>query len=756
MTMPAMPTADANLETILQQALSQQNGASQANAEMEPNPPLPDGTEDGETASSTQGLNPEQIANLQKAMYGDLFPLAQVDYAAMDEQSKMSAWAAWARAQWDVRSQSVTMHLHLIARNRLFRAGYQWLQSRNNGTTVGPWASPPRPKESVRCVCNMVDKALDQRLQILTDQRPGFSITPMTSAPEDKRKAQARQAACEYQYEQQSMDIKAREAAYWAQTDGASFWHTTWDPDRGPWDDRMGPNGSKAPLGDLNTTILRVEQVRVSPEATTSVPPSWVVVRDVIAEQEAVFRYGLIGLQASEAKSMGTGHSQMTGGTVDSVASWVVNQTTVGEGQRLKDTATVERFTVYLAPHADVLPKGLQVVIVGDTVVFGPSDLLFGVIPVVRVTDGSSDPSFYPRPTVEQWLDYQTRYNTILSKWHENIRINAGGRFFGRPNMTVTETFIGGVSSFVEVPGGGPLSDNVMPVQGFSVGEDVKEALAMEKQAFEDASGWSAVSRGQVTGDSGRAIIASREQLERVFAPAVQSMATAYTEWCKVQLAGMSWGYDVPRALGAVGKNRPDLAREITGADLDGAVDVKVEKTTMMPMPFSYRMYMLDNWLQVGVIDMKEYRRRQMFAVARDISTPDEDQEARGKRIADAIIMGQPVPAMRWTDDESIHQDVLQREILTQDDLPEPVIQLAMQRWTELANQAQMKMAPAPMPEQGQKGSAPASLPALPPTATPLASSNSPFGVAPALQAQMQGTTDDEQRAQAADRLMPQ
>jgi hypothetical protein len=40
---------------------------------------------------------------------------------------------------------------------------------------------------------------------------------------------------------------------------------------------------------------------------------------------------------------------------------------------------------------------------------------------------------------------------------------------------------------------------------------------------------------------------------------------------------------------------------------------------------------------------------------------------------------------MRWQDNEAIHQDVLDREILLQDDLDPNVIAAASQRWIELA-----------------------------------------------------------------------
>jgi hypothetical protein len=306
------------------------------------------------------------------------------------------------------------------------------------------------------------------------------------------------------------------------------------------------------------------------------------------------------------------------------------------------------------------------------------------------------------------------------------------------------------------------MSDSIQPVNGFSVGNDVKEALALEKGAFEDASGYNSVSRGQVTGESGRAIIASREQLERVFSPGVNALAMAFTDWGKITLAGMSWGYDMPRSLGAVGKGRPDLARAVSSSDFDGQSDVKVEAATMMPMPLAFRMYMLDNWLQTGVIDMKEYRRRQMFAVAGDISTPDADQEARAKRVADAIRMQTPVPEMRWVDDESIHQDVLQRELLLQDDVAPEIIAAAMERWTALANQAGQKQGGGPPQGGAPAGAGPdggppaASVPNITPGQLPLASGNPPIGVTNLLQQNLAGIPEAEQSAQQADILSRQ
>lgn len=686
------------------------------NEEMAPNPP-------------ERPIDDARVT-LQKALYGYDFPAADADNA-----EDMSAWSSWVRGQWESRREAVAMHLHLVERNRLFRSGQQWISA--NG--LGPWREPARPRDTARVVYNMVDKALDQRLQIITDQRPGFQVTPITQDPDDKRKAQAQQLAAEYQYDQQQMDKMRREATFWAQTDGVSFWHQYWDSERGPWDERMGDNGERKPLGDIGCQVLRVEQVRVSANATASVQPNWVCIREVIPRSEAAFRYGISGADAAESRMNGSEAPSYAGS--EGIGAWVLSMTTIGEGQRMRDEDVTERLTMYVAPHPDALPEGLHIVVVGDRVVFGPAPLMWNTIPVIPVRDGSSDPSYYPRPVMEQWLDHQMRVNALVSKWVENIRVNAGGRFLTRPNAIATETFLGGVTSMIEIRGAGPMAESIQPVQGFSVGNDVKELLALEVKAFEDASGWNAVSRGQVTGESGRAIIASREQLERIFAPGIGALALAFTEWSKIAMAGMRWGYDVPRQLGAVGKNRPDLARAITTSDFDGQSDIRVEPATLMPMPYAFRLYLLDNWLERGVIDIKEYRRRQLFAMARDMASPDEDQEARAKRISDAIRMSMAIPEMRWQDNEAIHQDVLEREILLQDDLTPEVIAAAQERWTALANQATQKQGgmpqtAAPAPSGGPSGTPSASLGSpFPAPPMPISSSNPPFGMAPSLMA---------------------
>jgi hypothetical protein len=769
-------------------AFSDGAGISETNEIAAPNPP-----DDDDTIEQL-----DRLSDLMASLYGSSFPLIEALARVRAEEPEWDArqqlpplerliketepddWQNWVRSRWSTHRQAVEMHLYLVARNRLFRAGQQWVSSKGRE----PWREPARPTESARVVHNLIGPALDQRVQVIADQRPGFEILPLTETPDERRKAEGRQVALEYQFDEQHMDRMTREAAYWAGTDGVAFWHVYWDRDAGPWDPRMGnKEGEKKPLGDLRTQTLRCEQVRASADATATRDPYYGIIREVLSETEAAYLYGVSGVQDRATYSgdlAGQGDTDTSGANADgAMPSWVLSQTIVGEGHRLNNVRTVERFIMYVDRHPDVLPDGLQIVIVGNAVVWGPDELQFGVIPIVAVRDGSTDPSYYPRPIMEQWVPPQMRVNAALSLWVNAVRVNAGGRFLARPDSISRETYVGAGSSILEVEGAGPLGDNVLPVQGFLVGQDVKDLISFDVKAIEDMSGYNDVSRGQVSNETATAVASANEHIERVFSPAVEAMGRAFEDWAEINLAGMAWGYDIPRDLGAVGKSRPDLARSLSADQFEGPATVKVDASKLIPMPKVYRMQVLDDWLNRGLITPQQYMRNVKFANFKQLSSPDEDQEARAKRVADAIREGKPLPpapplpsqmplpgappqigpdgqpipppdpatmaaqplALRWQTNEAIEQDVLERMILLQDDLAPEIVKAAGERWQQLAAQQAAKMpppmappggapgggapggappgggGPPPIPEQAPPGGAPAAA-ELPPSAT--------------------------------------
>ncbi len=678
----------------------------------------------------------ENIARRRRAvehLYGAHCPLL---YDHPDDKE----WAGWAQYLWMSRSEFMTPILHRAEKLRLFRMGVQWISARGNG----PWREPPKPKDVIRRVVNMVGPALDWRLQVLSEQRPGVRAKPSTMDPDDVRRATASNLALEYAYNAQDFQRVLREAAYWAQTDGVSFIRTYWDNEKGRIDAEFG-----GPLGDISDKVYRVEQVRVSSNATHNVAPLWWVIRETMPKAEAIATYGHKvadeGLmQSPDSIGLTSLASRRT-----SLDQTIFTNTNTPTGE----VDIVDRYTVFLKPNPLFLPQGLEVVIVGNMLVsLGP--LAIGRVPMTRFSDGSTDPSFYCVPQCEYWVDDQMALNATESKMLENIRRNAGGRVIAKSQSLVTDTLRGGNDSIIEVRSPGAINDVIQPLQGFSIGPDVKEMRAALIKRLEDLTGYNDTARGGMSANaSGRAILAVREQLERVFAPSIYAAADACKEWARQTLLWMRWGYDVPRMVSALGQNRPDLGREISGDDIDADIEIDLEPETMFPVPRSVRRFELDNMLQMGVIDIAEYRRRLSFADTGNMQTPDAVQEARAMRVCDAIRTGTPIPPMLWQDDEGIHQDVLEREVILAAGTPDDQMQLAMQRWSELAQQQAMKM----MPQQAAQGAggAPdvnAGLSLPPQTAPTTAMPGSPMPAQPLLQQQ----TTQSQAAQLFESSAPQ
>lgn len=602
------------------------------------------------------------------AIYGYSFPLA-LDSPTEDD------WARWPEILWNTHAEGVADALHMSDRNRRFYWGDQWISSAG---VRGRWREPPAPKNAVRITDNRVKPALDWRIQIVTEQRPGFRFEPTDIDPDDKRRAEAKQLGVEYQWHQQHMGAILREAEFWASLDGVAFLYSFWDPNRGPWDELVP--GLKMPIGDLDTRVLKIDQVRVSANATATVKPHYWVIREEIPVAQAVLEHGddvVDSDAAAEARL--------------SVASLFASPSTTGRSPLFLNQRTVARYFVF-CEKSDYLPGGCQLVVVGKKVVWGPKPLVFGRVPIARISDGAPDPRFFSRPFFSDWVPPQMQINMLQSKWFESIRLNAGGRIFAKPDTLATETLVGGLLSMVEVRTPGPIGDALLPADGFSVGNDAKEALQLAIQRLENLTGWNDTARGQLTGDpSGRAVLAIREQLERVFAPPVAAAAQASATWAEIQVAGMQWGYQLPRAVAVTGTSRPDLGRSLISTDFDGAADCHVDAETMMPQPTSLRLFILDDLYQKQIIDGREYRRRHQFAQTANISTPDDLQEAKAKRVCEAFRLGQPPEEMNWTDDEAIHQDVIQHEILLAANVAPEIKAQAFERWVALANQAQEK-----------------------------------------------------------------
>lgn len=645
-------------------------------------------------------------------LYGDTFPLLSRESDAQGE----AAWVAWAQQLWKSREAAMVKPLWIAQRNREFWQGNHWIDSTGVGRR---WESPRAPSDAVRMVCNVTRSALNLRAQIVSEQRPGFKIEPTNRDSQTKKKAEAKQLALNYAWKESNMEAITSEAARWSGTDGVAFVETYWDNRAGPWHEMLSQQ--RMQLGDVRHRVLRIDEWRVSPNATATVRPDWGIARRDVPTSEAVATWGagVAGQSAEDGQLKGLG-----------------NQSALGfndagrQDDRFYDTPTLEEFAVYVEP-GDYLPNGLELHCVGQKVTY-LGKLLFGRVPIARYTDGSKDPSYYPEPEMNNWVSDQVSINIIISKMVEVIRKTAGGAFLARPQTITSETKMFGGVSLVEVQGTAALKDLVEYLPPGTVGPDAMALLAFQLQQFEQKSGWNDATRGSFKADtSGRAILAIREQVERTFMPIVGAFARGACEWAKNTLAAMAWGYELPREIAITGSSRVDLARLITAEDLDGVSDVDVSPETLMPMPRSLKLMIMDQDLARGLIPPDQFLRLRPYGSLEDLGNGDEDDRARANRIADMIRREmQPLPPVLFMDNAAVHMDVLRREVLLNDDLPDQVRAVAYDRWMQYMQIMQMQQPPAPM--ESAQGSAPGGKPPqFSPQSQPLMQSRPPVAAAP-------------------------
>lgn len=652
-----------------------------------------------------------------QALYGNQFPfLSTTGIDQASPEAFESFFVAWVENLWANREAQMIYPLWVAQRNREFYKGNQFIDSEGVGRR---WVTPRAPSDAVRLPINVTKAALNLRSQIVSEQRPGFKIEPTNRDSQSKKKAEAKQLALNYAWRECDMESITSEVARWCGTDGCAFVETYWDDRAGPWHEFL--TGQNMQLGDVRKRVLRMDEVRVSPNATATQKPDWMVVCRIAPTQDAVNRWGdTVADQASE-----DGQIQIHGNT-----QFTTYVDAGRQDDRFYDTPALLEYTAYCEP-GDYFPNGLEVHVVGKKLTY-VGKLLFGRVPVARYTDGSKDPAYFPEPEMNNWLDDQVSINVINCKIIEVIRKSAGGSYLSRPQAITSETKMFGGLSLVEVQGTGALGEIVQYLPPATVGADAVNFLTFHLQQFEQKSGWNDATRGSFKADqSGRAILAVREQVERTFMPLVSAFAKGACDDAKNTLAAMCWGYELPREIAITGSSRIDLARLITAEDLDGVSDVQVNPETLMPMPRSLRLFMLQSYLQQGLIPPDQFLRLQPFGWLEDVGNGDEDDRARANRIADLIRRGTPeeqLPRVLRMDNAMVHMDVYRRELLLNDDLPNDVRAVAYDRYVAYEQMQMAAMVAQTPPISQKKPGKPDDLPA---SQSPLLSSRPPVPAGP-------------------------
>lgn len=649
-------------------------------------------------------------------------------------------WRLWIEDR--IKEQEPTkrdMRLH-YSRHRHFVQGRQWISTRDGVT----WREPSGEKNNVRAVLDQIGPAIDFRLGIITENRPGFKTYPLGTGVHASETAEAQQAVAEHYYNKLRGQKLLRDAKSSAYTDGVAFLHVFVDKHAGPskedveliapTDSRfaglkaqgydvdgdgllrvplsetgthlpIGEETRSFPLGDIATRILLAHEVYADPEAMTVNGPyqraKWMIIRRVRDLHSARLETGQKALQSDstvqttdpvlDAVDIGSASSGGPAGFIRGLPPYPASRHRSRGNQDL-----VYDYLVFIAPNREAgIEAGAWVRVIGDRFIVGDDELPGGKIPLAAVTDGSTDPQLFPRPVMMSWIPDQLSINALWSTLLAHARIFGTGRVMAQKGTLLEETYTDIVASVIEYTGMKPEF-----LQGTRASNDTWQELNTAIKNLQDKTGWNDFARGQVTGSgsfsdiSGRAVLGAKELFERNFGNDIRAAAEGMSEWACLVVDHARWLFDDSRLIPKVG--RGDLAKKISAKDLGEESLVYVDAETLMPLPKALRQQALFDMLQQGMITMDEYRRRAPFAIIRNVHYGDQAQwdraqwintylEENWQQLAEMEFIERFSPGsgmvVWWQDAPDVHKRAL-LELALDERKPIELRDIAAERWS--------------------------------------------------------------------------
>jgi hypothetical protein len=643
-------------------------------------------------------------------------------------------WKAWVKRKNEREAgQRQARNLHYTRHDNI-RMGRQWISQRDSRT----WREPKADKNILRPVLNMVGPALNFRLGMLMEQRPGFAYQPINSGTAGNEIAEAQQAVVEYEFYRQRAWNTFLDALFWTQTHGVAFVEVFVDKTRGPKFDNVevvpetderfdellefgyeqteqgilvpldesgnfsAPNSQPHQIsgGELYSRVVLANELLVDAEARTINGPDtaarWVVKRKARDLANAKLELGDDAVEGDTSVIDGDPNYESLD---DMGARWQRGLPPFPSSKTRRSREIVWEHSIFLAKDSNALPHGAWLRIVGNKVIEDGDELPGGVIPFARFADGSPDPQLFSRPEISDWIPDQQNINAILQSAMQAQR-QGGGRLLASKNTVLEESYSKIIGSLLEYTGSKPEV-----IQAMRMSPDSMPLLMFWIRQLENKTLWNDTARGQVTGGagaasmqdvSGRAVLGAKELFERGFGPMIRAAAEGTTEWGSivVQLTKYLTADQPARLFPRVG--RPDLAIAINAEKLGDDTVVYCDAETMMPVPRSLREQILLERLKEGLISQDEYKQRSPYADIRNLNMGDTPQWNRAKWIntlleeryetlaqiddPTQIYAPQGGITILWQDTPSVHKRAL-LEIILNERKPWALRKIANDRW---------------------------------------------------------------------------
>jgi len=419
-------------------------------------------------------------------------------------------------------------------------------------------------------------------------------VSAATTEHEDILNAEGTTKALEYQWDRLRLEELYEDSLLWSMQTGKAFWWFRWDKGavaqvRDPGGLTVKPSTLDVPLGDVHVDLGSAFELLVDDLGVMRIQKQREIQRiTVIAAADAELQYDLPpGMIKPEIRDNELFQYQRQIATLGSHQSSGLGMSSDNPKSEATHVVRKEHFIAPSAKH----PNGRYIVVAGDQLLHLAEELPYDMartgspFPVVEFADTVTAGQFWPTTMVEQLIPIQRQYNRIRNKLDEQMKLQLHPKTFiptqANINLNNLTSEVGQNIPYVMQPGMPPPSQWYVAPPNIS--GDLWRTLDTLRTERDEVSTLYPAAMGASGATSGFDTNLLQEAADSVHAPDIRRNEQALREAALKVRRIMRMGYDIPRLISILGKDRIPEAFEFSQDMIDEHANIIIDTGSALP-----------------------------------------------------------------------------------------------------------------------------------------------------------------------------
>lgn len=448
-----------------------------------------------------------------------------------------------------------------------------------------------RSRESINLILPKVKAKLSKHMK----SRALPVVRPASTDHEDILNAKATTKVLEYLWEKLQLEEKFEEVILWSMVTGKAFWWFRWNEGaiasvKTPEDELGQEQILDIPLGEPEVEVGPAFELLVADPGIMRVANQPEIMRikaRPTADVLAMFNLKEGDIKPEIRESELFTYQRQIAHLGARAATGMSAERDSDENGQPTHSVVKELFT----RPGGKFPNGRYVVVVGDQVVKNVPELPYGLAtranpyPVVEFADTMTAGQFWPTTMVEQLLGPQRQYRRIRNQVDEHIKLHANPPMFIPKQAGVHQqahnSEAGQKIYYNFQPGMPPPQQWMAPVP--SIAADVWRTMEVIRSEMDQMTNLYPASVGAQGATSGFDTNLLQEAADSVHAPDIRRNELALRDGAYVLRRLAKMGYDIPRLISIVGRDKTPDVFEFSQEQIDEHANIIIDSGSALP-----------------------------------------------------------------------------------------------------------------------------------------------------------------------------